>query len=341
MSKKCCEEITNPCVNPCEDFDIISYICKLTDAEKAMIIASLGLNAGLVNIINQADEEDIHSAENGPTDKVLKFADKLHNIFEWSGLGRVWLRKNMVQIPNGVCGTKEVNLLTQAMFPYTDTIYIIQYDYCLNGNAIEIPANCILWFFGGSISNGTLIFNNTKVLPNFFGDINANVIGTWAAGSTRYLNGNLQYYDGETWYNLGKTDVYEPGNNPTRFWVYFGTESDPNPNNLNGFNPQYIKTTYQGVPMIKGMDSELVTVKGKAYTYVVVPMDLTTSMRFYTDGTRSDALQSYEEEYLMVINGLQYKVFVFTTPQCGEVDIQIRYTKSNNYYTESSNGCGC
>lgn len=37
-----------------------------------------------------------------------------------------------------------------------NTIYIIQYDFDLNGESVTIPANCILEFDGGSLSNGTI-----------------------------------------------------------------------------------------------------------------------------------------------------------------------------------------
>ena len=65
-----------------------------------------------------------------------------------NGMGRVVLRKNLV---NGV------NTLTQSMINKSNTIYVIQYDFDLNGEEIEIPTNCILNFNGGQINNGILI----------------------------------------------------------------------------------------------------------------------------------------------------------------------------------------
>lgn len=67
-----------------------------------------------------------------------------------SGLGKVYLDKN-----NGV--------LTQTMMQATNTVYVIQYDYDLNGQTITIPQNCILLFEGGSLSNGDVVGNNTKI----------------------------------------------------------------------------------------------------------------------------------------------------------------------------------
>lgn len=112
-------------------------------------------------VINSPDEEDITSVN----DK-LKLADKTYNAATFSGLGRKYLRKN-------ITGGK--NILTDSMINTPNTIYIIQYDFDLNGATLNVPANCILQFEGGSISNGTLkssceitssgkyrIFNNIK-----------------------------------------------------------------------------------------------------------------------------------------------------------------------------------
>jgi len=45
------------------------------------------------------------------------------------------------------------------------TIFIVQYDYDLNGKFITLPLNSILLFLGGSFKNGTLILNHTLILP--------------------------------------------------------------------------------------------------------------------------------------------------------------------------------
>ena len=63
------------------------------------------------------------------------------------------LKKNLV---NGV------NTLTQEMMSAQNTKYIIKYNYTLGEN-ITIPENCILEFDGGSISNGTIIGNDTEI----------------------------------------------------------------------------------------------------------------------------------------------------------------------------------
>lgn len=93
-----------------------------------------------------ADEEDITS-ETGQ----LKFKDKAYAPANYSGLGRKILRKNIVN---------DVNTLTQEMVSDANTIYVIQYDFTLSEN-ITVPANCVLEFDGGSLSNGNIMMNNT------------------------------------------------------------------------------------------------------------------------------------------------------------------------------------
>ena len=99
------------------------------------------------------DEEDITKAQEGDGE-VLKFKDKEYAPENFSGLGRVYLRKNLV-------GDK--NILTQAMVNKANTIYVIQYDYDMNGARIEMPDGCTLEFNGGSLTNGRLVGTNTKL----------------------------------------------------------------------------------------------------------------------------------------------------------------------------------
>lgn len=93
-------------------------------------------------IHNNPDEEDITTV-----DGKLKLKDKAYLASQFSGLGRVYLRKN-------IQGGK--NILTQEMINAENTLYCIQYDYDLNGATITIPNNSMLYFFGGSLKNGTL-----------------------------------------------------------------------------------------------------------------------------------------------------------------------------------------
>lgn len=106
---------------------------------------------GNKNITNLPDEEDITVDENN----LLKFKDKEYSPKDYSGMGRKVLRKHYV---NGV------NTLTQHMINKPNTIYIIQYDYCLADQTIEIPENCVLEFEGGSLRNGKLILSNNTII---------------------------------------------------------------------------------------------------------------------------------------------------------------------------------
>lgn len=112
------------------------------------------------DVTNAPDEEDLTSENQGGTD-VLKFKDKAYNAALYSGLGRVYLRKNIVTLE----GTGK-NILTQAMLNTANTIYHIQYDYDLNGETITLPAKCVLEFDGGSLKNGKLIGTFTIISQN-------------------------------------------------------------------------------------------------------------------------------------------------------------------------------
>lgn len=112
-----------------------------------------------VNIVNYPDGEDLTQVDicggNSKNEvNVLKFANKEYNLANFSGLGRVYLRKNIVD---------DKNILTQDMINKANTEYIIQYDYDLNGETITIPINCILELQCGSISNGIIVCNNTVI----------------------------------------------------------------------------------------------------------------------------------------------------------------------------------
>lgn len=99
------------------------------------------------------DNEDIKAVIDSNGIKELKFADKAYNPAEFSGLGRVILRKNIIQ---------GKNVLTQEMINKPNTVYEIRYDFDLNDATINVPENCTLDFQGGSLKNGTL--NNIKYI---------------------------------------------------------------------------------------------------------------------------------------------------------------------------------
>ncbi len=104
----------------------------LSESVKQMFTAS--------QITNAADEEDLTVVDN-----LLKFADKDYNVNDYSGKARKYLRKNMIS---------GVNTLTQDMINEPNTIYILQYDYCLAGQTIELPDNSIILWRGGRMYDG-------------------------------------------------------------------------------------------------------------------------------------------------------------------------------------------
>lgn len=131
-----------------------------------------------------ADEEDI-TEQNG----TLQLANKTYDKQSFSGLGRVYLRKNIV-------GDK--NVLTQAMINKANTIYNIIRYIDLEGKTLTVPDNSVLNFIGGTIGNGTIIGNKTKVI-----NLNVDRIvlsGTWFdSGITSNRPTNVlvgfQYFD--------------------------------------------------------------------------------------------------------------------------------------------------
>jgi len=48
-----------------------------------------------------------------------------------------------------------------------DTKYVIKWNFDLDGGELTIPQSCILDFDGGQISNGTIHWNDTKVLNRY------------------------------------------------------------------------------------------------------------------------------------------------------------------------------
>lgn len=118
----------------------------LSESTKQFINASGG---GTIN--NLADDEDLVSVDKGESLSVLKFADRPFSPDRFSGKGYKILRKNIVN---------SKNILTQEMVNQPHTIYMIQYDYDLDGTTIKIPEGCILDFQGGSIVNGKVFSDN-------------------------------------------------------------------------------------------------------------------------------------------------------------------------------------
>lgn len=128
----------------------------LSESTKQFINASGG---GTIN--NLADDEDLVSVDKGESLSVLKFADRPFSPDRFCGKGYKILRRNIMD---------GKNILTQDMINQSYTIYVVQYDYDLNGATITLPEGCMFDFQGGSISNGFLEgkIENTHARPEWF-----------------------------------------------------------------------------------------------------------------------------------------------------------------------------
>lgn len=179
----------------------------LSDTVKQMFTAS--------QITNAADEEDLTVVDN-----LLKFADKDYNVNDYSGKARKYLRKNMIS---------GVNTLAQDMINEPNTIYILQYDYCLAGQTIELPDNSIILWRGGRLYDGAVKLNKCRLLSNYrqedmFDKESISLDGNWAVGQIlyhpldlgednkqveivgwggTYTNDFYWFWDGEKWVNMG------------------------------------------------------------------------------------------------------------------------------------------
>lgn len=115
--------------------------------------------------ISIIDSEYITATVDNLNQTSLTFADKNYNTIDYSGLGRVYLRKNIQTVVNpNTRITYSTNLLTQQMLNKENTIYEIRYDFDLNGQEIIIPKGCVLDFQGGSLNNGLLNLNRCNVV---------------------------------------------------------------------------------------------------------------------------------------------------------------------------------
>ena len=79
---------------------------------------------------------------------LLQFADRNYDAQNPGGMGYVILRKNKTFAEQ----------VTQQ-----NTIYEIRYHFDLDDVSVQIPANCVLRFVGGSLGNGTIVGNGTII----------------------------------------------------------------------------------------------------------------------------------------------------------------------------------
>ena len=126
-------------------------------------------------VINLPNEDDLIIDEN----KALKFNDRSTDY----GMGYVILRRNK---------TFAEQVTTE------NTIYEIRYDFDLDDDEVEIPEGSELRFNGGSVSNGTLVFDisniisgNPKILCNVSGTLKKADI-TWFGAVSGDTTGDIK-----------------------------------------------------------------------------------------------------------------------------------------------------
>lgn len=226
--------------------------------------------------ISIIDSENIAATVDNLNQTSLTFADKNYNTTDYSGLGRVYLRKNIQSVVNPNTGiTYSTNLLTQDMLSKENTIYIIQYDYSLNYQTITIPEGCVLQFEGGSISTGTLSGNNTiitaepynifktigfagtfnieKVIPEWFGAKGDNsTINTKpfqdAIDFAEFAATNVEFQSGDyvidgTLYIRKQSRIHITGMGKYKTFIYLKTTSPVN--SMIDINSPEVTTYYQ------------------------------------------------------------------------------------------------
>ena len=100
----------------------------------------------------------------------------------------------------------------QDRFNNSNIIYKITMDIDLESGTLTIPSGCTLDFQGGSISNGTIILDNTKILPqgcNITNYITATISGTYKEGQMLYDSSlkKMKLWNGTSWVNLDGTPL--------------------------------------------------------------------------------------------------------------------------------------
>ena len=139
------------------------------------------------------DSEDIITKVDDANQVSLYLADKQYNEADYSGLGRIYLRKNIQSIIDPSTGAViNVNLLTQSMLAKENTIYIIQYDYNLNNQTITIPEGCILDMRGGSVTNGTVNCVDTIIISTDASKLDVTLTGTYRFDSEKLVTSNTE-----------------------------------------------------------------------------------------------------------------------------------------------------
>lgn len=147
-------------------------------------LSELNLNEGMSYTYISAEDEDDYCIYNENTLYIIVNND---NTIKDIKLGNRSLIEDVIN--NNQLRNKNLDSLN------ANKLYYIKDDINLNGSTITLPNNIILEFIGGSITNGTLVLNNT--ILRGIGNIDANIEGT--------IIGTLQ----SNLFNLNKDELIE------------------------------------------------------------------------------------------------------------------------------------
>lgn len=298
-----------------------NFFTDYSDVEKQLVAEQLGFATGNVVVNNNPDEEDLTSKVK-ENHKVISFRDKVYDPLKYSGYGRVYLRQNLVEKKLADCRQGNViNQLTQEMFQdkygnlLDNTIFIIQYDYDLDGAFIELPENSILSIQGGSFTNGTFLLNNTTTYESFldFDYIfnNVDFRNTWKTGTTRKVSCGLQYFDGSEWQWIGSFNVDVV--NSKQYTFYYGvTDSDT----ITTTNAKSFKSNIINPKVVKFVGT------GKNYFWIIPKIE-NKYISIYVNGIRNTNFDLVSDT---TINEITYSIYKLNVDTNNEFDSNIIYT---------------
>lgn len=149
-------------------------------------------------IVNHADGEDLTVRK-----QVLKFADRHKPTTANVARGYIIVRRKYKKVIRENAEV-EINILTQDMMTEDSTIYVINYEFDLNGETIEVPNNSVLLFNGGKLINGTVNLNGAQLIGvSLYPQDYIETIGNGLrAGTPRWTSdGYIEWWDGSKWFN--------------------------------------------------------------------------------------------------------------------------------------------
>lgn len=149
-------------------------------------------------VVNHADGEDLTVRK-----QVLKFADRHKPTTANVDRGYIIVRRKYKKVIRENVEV-EINILTQDMMTEDSTIYVINYEFDLNGETIEVPNNSVLLFNGGKLINGTVNLNGAQLIGvSLYPQDYIETIGNGLrAGTPRWTSdGYIEWWDGSKWFN--------------------------------------------------------------------------------------------------------------------------------------------